>query len=159
MADVKGMQAIRSSLPTILATLRRTPQAVPVHFGSRHRNEAVLVSRERYEQQEAALRQSEELGRIGAVAMVRDRLADDRFSEAPSMSSSPRWTTQREPATSVARRGRRRPAPDPQPVRRRGARPSPPGDRLGPQVTGLDPAAAVVDPPSSRRAHTGRRRA
>jgi len=78
---VKGMEEIRSSLPSILATLRSTPQAEPVHFGSHRRDEAVLLSRERYEQQEAAVRQLEELERLGAVAMVRDRLADDRFSE------------------------------------------------------------------------------
>jgi len=81
MADVKGMEEVRSSLPTILATLRNTPEAEPVHFGSHRRDEAVLLSRERYEQQEAAVRQLEELERLGAVAIVRDRLADDRFSE------------------------------------------------------------------------------
>ena len=81
MADVKGMEEVGSSLPTILATLRNTPQAEPVHFGSHRRDEAVMLSRERYEQQEAAVRQLEELERLGAVAMVRDRLADDRFSE------------------------------------------------------------------------------
>ena len=81
MADVKGMEEVRSSLPTILATLRRTPQAEPVHFGSHRRDEAVLLSRERYEQQEAAVRQLDELERLGAVAMVRDRLRNDQFSE------------------------------------------------------------------------------
>lgn len=81
MAEVKGMEEVRSSLPTILATLRRTPQAEPVHFGSHRRDEAVVMSRERYEQQEAAVRQLDELERLGAVAMVRDRLRDDRFSE------------------------------------------------------------------------------
>ena len=81
MAEVKGMEEVRSSLPTILATLRRTPQAEPVHFGSHRRDEAVLLSRERYEQQEAAVRQLDELERLGAVALVRDRLRDDRFSE------------------------------------------------------------------------------
>ena len=81
MSDVKGMEEIRSSLPSILATLRRPPQAEPVHFGSHRRDEAVLLSRERYEQQEAAVRHLEELERLGAVAMVRDRLADDRFSD------------------------------------------------------------------------------
>ncbi len=81
MADVKGMEEVRSSLPTILATLRSTPQAEPVHFGSHRRDEAVLLSRERYEQQEAAVRQLEELERLGSVAIVRDRLADDRFAE------------------------------------------------------------------------------
>ena len=81
MADVKGMEEVRSSLPTILATLRNTPEAEPVHFGSHRRDEAVLLSRERYEQQEAAVRQLEELERLGAVATVHDRLADGRFSE------------------------------------------------------------------------------
>jgi len=81
MADVKGMEEVRSSLPTILATLRNNSKAEPVHFGSHRRDEAVLLSRERYEQQEAAVRQLEELERLGAVAIVRDRLANDRFSE------------------------------------------------------------------------------
>ncbi len=81
MADVKGMEEIRSTLPSILATLRRAPQTDPVHFGSHRRDEAVLLSRERYEQQEAAVRQLEDLERLGALAMVRDRLADGRYSE------------------------------------------------------------------------------
>ena len=81
MADVKGMEEVRSTLPSILATLRSEPQTDPVHFGSHRRDEAVLLSRERYEQQEAAVRQLEELERLGALAMVRDRLADHRFSE------------------------------------------------------------------------------
>ena len=80
MPDVKGMEEVRSSLPSILATLRRTPEAEPVHFGSHRRDEAVLLSRERYEQQEAAVRELEELERLGAVALVRDRLVDGRFS-------------------------------------------------------------------------------
>jgi PHD/YefM family antitoxin component YafN of YafNO toxin-antitoxin module len=81
MADVKGMEEVRSTLPSILATLRSAPQTDPVHFGSHRRDEAVLLSRERYEQQEAAVRQLEELERLGALAMVRDRIADGRFSE------------------------------------------------------------------------------
>jgi len=81
MADVKGMEEVRSSLPSILATLRDAPETEPVHFGSHRRDEAVLLSRERYEQQEAAVRELEELERLGALALVRDRLADGRFSE------------------------------------------------------------------------------
>ncbi len=81
MADVKGMEEIRSSLPSILATLRRAPQSEPVHFGSHRRDEAVLMSRERYDQQIAAARELEELERIGALALTRDRLATARFSE------------------------------------------------------------------------------
>ena len=82
MADVKGMEEVRSSLPSLLATLRNAPQqAEPVHFGSHRRDEAVLLSTERYEQLTGAVRELEELERFGAVAMVRDRLADDRFSE------------------------------------------------------------------------------
>jgi PHD/YefM family antitoxin component YafN of YafNO toxin-antitoxin module len=81
VADVKGMEEIRSSLPSILATLRRTPEAEPVHFGSHRRDEAVLLSRERYEQQSAAVRELEELERLGALQLVRDRLGDGRFSE------------------------------------------------------------------------------
>lgn len=81
MAEVKGMEEVRSSLPSILAALRSTPQTEPVHFGPHRRDEAVLLSRERYEQQVAAMRELEELERLGAVAMVRDRLLDDRFSE------------------------------------------------------------------------------
>jgi hypothetical protein len=41
----------------------------------------VLLSRERYEQQSAAVRELEELERLGALEMVRDRLGDGRFSE------------------------------------------------------------------------------
>jgi PHD/YefM family antitoxin component YafN of YafNO toxin-antitoxin module len=81
MADVKGMEEVRSALPSILANLRNAPDTEPVHFGSHRRDEAVLLSRERYEQQEAAVRELEDLERLGALAMVRDRLADDRFSE------------------------------------------------------------------------------
>lgn len=81
MSDVKGMEEIRSTLPSILATLRSTPGAEPVHFGSHRRDEAVLLSRERYEQQAAAVRELAELERLGAVAMVRDRFSDGRFSE------------------------------------------------------------------------------
>ncbi|MEX0705771.1 MAG: hypothetical protein WD041_04065 [Nitriliruptoraceae bacterium] len=81
MSDVKGMEEIRSALPSILAALRSSPGAEPVHFGSHRRDEAVLLSRERYEQQAAAVRELEELERLGAVALVRDRLADRRFSE------------------------------------------------------------------------------
>jgi PHD/YefM family antitoxin component YafN of YafNO toxin-antitoxin module len=62
-------------------TLRTAPQSEPVHFGSHRRDEAVLLSRERYEQQEAAVRELEGFERLGALAMVRARLADDRFSE------------------------------------------------------------------------------
>lgn len=81
MADVKGMEEVRSSLPSILATLRSTPEAEPVHFGSHRRDEAVLLSRQRYEQQSAAVRELEELERLGALQLVRDRLDDGRFSE------------------------------------------------------------------------------
>jgi PHD/YefM family antitoxin component YafN of YafNO toxin-antitoxin module len=81
MAEVKGMEEVRSSLPTILATLRRSPDAEPVHFGSHRRDEAVLMSRTRYEQQVAAVEELEELERLGALQVVRDRLADGRFSE------------------------------------------------------------------------------
>lgn len=81
MADVKGMEDVRASLPSILAIFRETPDAEPVHFGSHRRDEAVLLSRNRYERQLAAERELEELERVGATAMVRDRLADERFSE------------------------------------------------------------------------------
>jgi PHD/YefM family antitoxin component YafN of YafNO toxin-antitoxin module len=81
MADVKGMEEVRSSPPSILAALRSAPHSGPLHFGSHRRDEAVLLSRERYEQQQAAVRELEELERLGALAMVRDRLADDRFTE------------------------------------------------------------------------------
>lgn len=75
------MEEVRSTLPSILATLRRTPEAEPVHFGSHRRDEAVLMSRQRYERQVAATRELEELERLGALAMVRERMADGRFSE------------------------------------------------------------------------------
>lgn len=78
---MKGREEVRSSLPSILATLRSTPEAEPVHFGSRRRHEAVLLSRERYEQQAAAVRELEELDRFGALEVVRGRHADGRFSE------------------------------------------------------------------------------
>ena len=81
MAEVKGREEVRSTLPSILATLRRTPEAEPVHFGSHRRDEAVLMSRQRYERQVAATRELEELERLGALAMVRERMADGRFSE------------------------------------------------------------------------------
>ncbi len=82
MADVKGMEEVRSSLPSILATLRRTPEAEPVHFGSHRRDEAVLLSRDLYEQQAGAVRELEELERLGAAAaLVQDRLTNDQFSE------------------------------------------------------------------------------
>lgn len=81
MSDVKGMEDVRASLPSIVAAFRDTPDAEPVHFGSHRRDEAVLLSKTRYERQLAAERELEELERLGAVAMVRDRLADERFSE------------------------------------------------------------------------------
>jgi PHD/YefM family antitoxin component YafN of YafNO toxin-antitoxin module len=81
VAEVKGMEDVRASLPSILATFRETPDAEPVHFGSHRRDEAVLLSRSRYERQIAAERELEELERLGAIALVHDRLADGRFSE------------------------------------------------------------------------------
>jgi PHD/YefM family antitoxin component YafN of YafNO toxin-antitoxin module len=72
------------------AQLRSEPQTDPVHIGSHRCDEAVLLSRERYEQQAAAMWEMEELERLGAVVMVRGRLADDGSSRARSMTSSPR---------------------------------------------------------------------
>jgi len=71
VADVKSTDEVRSSLPSILATLRRNPEAEAWHCGS-HRHD---------EQQSAAVPELEELERLGAQQMVRHRLADARFSE------------------------------------------------------------------------------
>lgn len=79
--EVKGMEEVRASLPSILATFREAPLSDPVHFGSHRRDEAVLMSRSQYERQLAAERELEELERLGAVALVRGRMTDHRFSE------------------------------------------------------------------------------
>lgn len=81
MADVKGMGEFRSSLSSILATLRDAPKPETVHLGSHRREEAGLPSRERYEQEVAAMLELEELERFGALAFVRARLADSRLAE------------------------------------------------------------------------------
>lgn len=57
------------------------PQSEPVHCGSHRLDKAVLLSRERSVPQEAAVREREDLERLGAPAMVCDRLAEDRVSE------------------------------------------------------------------------------
>jgi hypothetical protein len=78
---VQGVEDVRSALPTILAQLREHPYGHVVRFGRHRRDEAVLLSSAEYTRLAAAARQLEELERLGALALVRERIADGRFSE------------------------------------------------------------------------------
>jgi hypothetical protein len=52
-----------------------------VHFGRHRRDEAVVLSTAEYNRLRAADRQVDELERLGALQLVRDRLDDGRFTE------------------------------------------------------------------------------
>lgn len=78
---VEGMEDVRASLPAIVAGFRAEPYGKTVHFGPHRRDEAVLMSTAEYARLVAAARQVEELERLGAMRLVRERLDDDRFSE------------------------------------------------------------------------------
>ncbi len=77
---VQGMEDVRSSLAAIMEKLQDDPDAV-VRFGRHRREEAVVLSSARYAQLVAAARHTEELERLGAMQVVRDRLEDGRFTE------------------------------------------------------------------------------
>ncbi len=79
--SVQGMEDVRSSLPAILARFRQQPYGHTVHFGRHRRDEAVVLSAAEYARLSAAARQVEELERLGALQLVRERLDDGRFSE------------------------------------------------------------------------------
>lgn len=78
---VEGMEKVRASLPAIVDGFQADPHGEAVHFGRHRRDEAVLMSSAEYERLVAAARQVEELERLGAIRLVRARLADGRFSE------------------------------------------------------------------------------
>jgi hypothetical protein len=78
---VEGMEDVRSSLPRIVAGFREQPYGHVVHFGAHRRDEAVVMSSAEYARLTAAVHQLEELERLGALQLARQRLADDRFSE------------------------------------------------------------------------------
>lgn len=78
---VEGMETVRSSLPSILEGFRERPYGHVVHFGRHRRDEAVVISTAEYERLAAAERQLEELERLGALRLVRDRLRDGRFTD------------------------------------------------------------------------------
>lgn len=75
------METVRSSLPSILDGFADQPNSDPVHFGRHRRDEAVVLSTAEYDRLRAADRQLDELERLGAVQLVRDRLDDGRFTE------------------------------------------------------------------------------
>lgn len=77
---VEKMETVRSSLPSILDGFAKHPHD-PVHFGRHRRDEAVVLSTAEYDRLRAAERQVEELERLGALKLVRDRLDDGRFTE------------------------------------------------------------------------------
>lgn len=77
----EGMETVRSSLPSILESFRDRPYGSAVHFGRHRRDEAVVMSTAEYERLAAAERHLEELERLGALRLVRDRLRDRRFTE------------------------------------------------------------------------------
>lgn len=78
---IEGMEHVRTSLPAILARFRSDPYGHVVHFGRHRRDEAVVMSAAAYERLQAAAGQLDELDRLGAVQLVRERLAAGRFSE------------------------------------------------------------------------------
>lgn len=78
---VEKMETVRSSLPSILDNFAEHPHSGAVHFGRHRRDEAVVLSTAEYERLRAADRQVEELERLGAIQLVRDRLDDDRFTD------------------------------------------------------------------------------
>lgn len=75
------METVRASLPSILDRYATDPHGDPVHFGRHRRDEAVVLSTVEYDRLRAAAGQLAELERLGAVALVRDRLGDGRFTE------------------------------------------------------------------------------
>jgi hypothetical protein len=75
------METVRSSLPSILDAFAEHPHGQAVHFGRHRRYEAFVLSTAEYARLRAAARQLDELERLGATQLVRDRLADDRFTE------------------------------------------------------------------------------
>lgn len=79
--EVRGMEDVRASLPSIVAELRSNPYGAAVRFGPHRRDEAVVVSVAEYERLLAAAAQLEDLERLGAIRLVRERLADGRFIE------------------------------------------------------------------------------
>jgi hypothetical protein len=79
--SVEGMETVRSSLPSILEGFRERPFGHAVHFGRHRRDEAVVMSTAEYNRLIAAERHLDELERLGAVRLVRDRLRDGRFTE------------------------------------------------------------------------------
>ena len=78
---VEGMESVRSSLPSIVEGFLDDPYGAAVHFGRHRRDEAVVVSAAEYERLLAARRHLDELERLGAVRLVRERLDDERFTE------------------------------------------------------------------------------
>lgn len=79
--SVEGMEDVRSSLPAIVADFRENPHGHAVHFGPHRRDEAVIVSSAEYARLTSAARQVEELERLGALGLVRERLDDARFTD------------------------------------------------------------------------------
>lgn len=78
---VEGMETVRSTLPSILDDFREQPYGSAIHFGRHRRDEAVVVSAAEYDRLLAAERHLDELERLGALRLVRDRIRDARFTE------------------------------------------------------------------------------
>jgi PHD/YefM family antitoxin component YafN of YafNO toxin-antitoxin module len=79
--EVRGMEDVRASLPSIVAELREHPYQAAVRFGPHRREEAVVLSAAEYERLLAAAAQLEDLERLGAIQLVRERLARGRSVE------------------------------------------------------------------------------
>lgn len=77
----QGVEEVRSSLASILATFREDPASPAVHFGRHRRDEAVVVSLHEYRRLVAAAEQVEEIERLGAIRLATERLAEGGYSE------------------------------------------------------------------------------
>jgi len=77
---VRGMEDVRAKLPGIVKSLAATPGQV-VRFGPHRRAEAVITSASEYDRLTAAAAHLEELERLGAVALVSERIAGGQFTE------------------------------------------------------------------------------
>lgn len=78
--SVEGMEDVRESLSTYVQELTSHKRDA-VHFGRHRRDEVVMIATDEYRRLTAAARHAEELERLGAVQLVRDRIKDGRYTE------------------------------------------------------------------------------